>query len=71
MVEILKIREVVQRTRRGICSVYMDGRTGLFPEAIKLGRKSSGWLKHEVDAWMEARIAGKSDDEVKSEYGTL
>ena len=29
---------------------------GLFPKPIKLGR-SSRWLKSEVEAWLQARIA--------------
>jgi prophage regulatory protein len=30
---------------------------GKFPKRIKLGEHASGWLEHEVDAWLEARIA--------------
>lgn len=30
---------------------------GQFPKPIKLGR-SSRWLKSEVEAWLQARIAG-------------
>ena len=29
---------------------------GLFPKPVKLGR-SSRWLKSEVEAWLQARIA--------------
>lgn len=34
---------------------------GLFPKPIKLGR-SSRWLKSEVEAWVQQRIADSRDN---------
>ena len=36
--------------------VYKVVKDGAFPAPIKLGR-SSRWLKSEVEAWLQARIA--------------
>ncbi|QMQ34140.1 AlpA family phage regulatory protein [Escherichia coli] len=36
--------------------IYRLIRDGAFPAPIKLGR-SSRWLKSEVEAWLQARIA--------------
>ncbi|KJF79110.1 regulatory protein [Morganella morganii] len=36
---------------------YKQIQEGQFPKPIKLGR-SSRWLKSEVEAWLQARIAG-------------
>lgn len=36
---------------------YKQIQEGLFPKPIKFGR-SSRWLRSEVEAWLQARIAG-------------
>lgn len=28
-----------------------------FPQSVRLGANSSGWLQHELDAWLAARVA--------------
>lgn len=38
---------------------------GLFPPPIKIGRKSV-WPSNETQAIVRARIAGKSDDEIRA-----
>ncbi len=32
-----------------------------FPRPIKLGAASVGWLKHEVEAWVQAKIAKRDN----------
>jgi len=44
---------------------YNDQRIGLFPRPVKIGARASGWPEHEVQAVIGARIAGKSDDEIR------
>ena len=39
---------------------------GLFPKNIALGRRSVGWPSHEIDALIKARVAGKSEDEIRA-----
>jgi prophage regulatory protein len=39
---------------------------GLFPKPIKLGPRMVGWLAREVTAVNQARIAGKSDEEIRA-----
>lgn len=38
----------------------------LLPKPIRLGSRAVGFLSDEIDAVMNARIAGKSDAEVKT-----
>jgi prophage regulatory protein len=38
---------------------------GLMTPPVKLGRRCARYVESEVDAVVNARIAGKSDDEVK------
>lgn len=56
--KILRIREVQARIG-GISrnELYRRIRRGQFPRQIKLGEKSSGWLEHEVEAWIQQKIA--------------
>ncbi|MGZ4993373.1 MAG: helix-turn-helix transcriptional regulator [Methylobacter sp.] len=38
---------------------------GLAPAPIKLGVRSNAWPAHEIAALSQARIAGKTNDEIK------
>jgi prophage regulatory protein len=46
-------------------SVYNDINAGLFTKPVKIGERSVGWPDDEVKAICAARIAGKSDDEIR------
>jgi prophage regulatory protein len=39
---------------------------GLFPAPVKLGPRSVGWPESEVAAINAARIAGKSDEQIRA-----
>lgn len=39
---------------------------GLMPPGIALGWRSVGWPAHELDAIAVARIAGKTEDEIRA-----
>jgi prophage regulatory protein len=45
--------------------IHVWRQNGLWPEPVRLGSKSVAWPEHEVDAIIAARIAGKSDDEIR------
>lgn len=63
--KILRIKQIKAQTGLPSSTVYYHISEGLFPRPIKLGERMSGWLESEVNAIMAARIAGKSDDEVR------
>lgn len=60
--QLLKLPEVLSKTKKSRTSVLTAVRKGLFPKPINLGGRSVAWLAHEVDAWIasraEARTAG-------------
>jgi prophage regulatory protein len=54
---ILRLPQVKARTGRSRSSIYADIKAGRFVAPISIGRRSVGWLAHEVDAWIAARVA--------------
>jgi prophage regulatory protein len=51
---------------RSDASIYNAIRAGLFPVGIKIGQRARGWPADEVAAINAARIAGKSEEELKA-----
>ncbi len=50
---------------RSDASVYNDIRDGKFTTGIAIGQRAKGWPDYEVDAIINARIAGKSDAQIR------
>ena len=46
---ILRLPEVKARTGRSRSSIYADIKVGRFVSPISIGRRSVGWLAHEID----------------------
>lgn len=53
MHKILKIDEVVELTKLSKSTIYLMARQGQFPAPMKLGKRSSGFFEHEIEAWMQ------------------
>ena len=51
---IIRLPEVERRTGRRRSSIYADP---TFPRPISIGPRAVGWLVHEIDAWIAARVA--------------
>jgi len=56
MYKILKAPQVAEEINVSIPQIYKLASKGTFPKPIKLGERGSGWLRTEVDAWLQARI---------------
>jgi prophage regulatory protein len=56
---------VEQLTGKSRTSIYRDIQRGLFSRPVKIGGDRVAWPANEVEAINKARIAGKSDDEIK------
>ncbi len=50
---------------RSDASIYNAIRDGLFTTGVAIGHRAKGWPDYEVDAIITARIAGKSDDQIR------
>ncbi len=47
-------------------TIYLRISQGLWTKQVSLGRRCVGWPAHEVAALNAARIAGKTDDEIRA-----
>lgn len=67
MPKIYRLDQVKSRSgHRATSTVYGLIKSGLFPKQVRIGQRSVGWASHEIDAVIDARIAGKSDAEIQS-----
>nr|WP_276720371.1 AlpA family phage regulatory protein [Pseudooceanicola nitratireducens] len=62
----MKTPDVCAATGMKRPTLYEHMAKGLFPRPIKLGPKLATWPQDEVAKINAARIAGKTDDEIKS-----
>lgn len=46
-------------------SIYTAIKAGMFTQPVQIGQRSVGWPSNEVQAINAARIAGKSETEIK------
>jgi prophage regulatory protein len=58
---ILRMQALKRKTGRGHSSIYMAMKEGDFPRPIKIGKRGVGWLEHEVDAWIKARVSQRDN----------
>lgn len=51
----------------GLCrtALYDAMREGLFPSQVKIGIRSVAWRQVDVIEWVNARIAGQTDDQIR------
>ena len=55
-ISFLRIDEVKRRTGLSRSSIYLRAKAGTFPGFINLGGRATGWISHEMDSWITARI---------------
>jgi prophage regulatory protein len=58
---ILRIAQVRDRTGLATSSIYKLMSLGAFPKPVPLSERCVGWPEHEVDDFIAARIAKRSD----------
>ncbi|MGZ8184414.1 MAG: helix-turn-helix transcriptional regulator [Methylobacter sp.] len=65
LIRLLRLPAVKQATGKSRTTIYRDIQKGLMSRAVKIGGDRSAWPANEIEAINKARIAGKSDDEIK------
>jgi prophage regulatory protein len=64
--KILRWREVNPIVGCSRMTIARMEKTGAFPQRIRIGNGSVGWLKHEVEDWLTQRMAVRVEDECKT-----
>ena len=62
MKRVLKVKEVAEEVGVSVPQVYKLVSLGRFPKPIKLGERGSGWLRTEVDAWLQSRVDARDEE---------
>lgn len=63
---ISRLPTVLHERGRSRSAHYHDIQQGLFTKPVQIGQRAVGWPSHEVDKINAARIAGKTDDEIRA-----
>ena len=64
---ILRMPAVKAETgHKSHASIYNAIRAGLFPQPVQIGQRAVGWPDYEVKAINQARIAGKSEGDIRA-----
>ncbi|KAA9019276.1 MULTISPECIES: helix-turn-helix transcriptional regulator [Sphingobium] len=55
------IREPEVRRRTGLShsTIWIMRNAGDFPQPVKLGSRALGWVEHEIDEWLDARLRAR------------
>ena len=63
---ILRMPAVKAETgHKSHASIYTAIRAGLFTKPVSIGERSAGWPDYEIAAINQARIAGKSEADIR------
>jgi prophage regulatory protein len=63
---IFRLPAVKSETGYSRSTIYLRIAQGLWTKQVSLGARCVGWPAHEVGALNAARIAGKSDEEIRA-----
>lgn len=63
---ILRLPVVLKRRGVSRSTQYAEEKSGLFVKPVKLGLRARGTPEDEVDALIDATIAGKSEEEIRA-----
>ena len=68
---ILRRKQVQAESGYSRSTIYLRISQGLWPKPVSLGPRAVGWPASEVSAINAARIAGKSDDDIRALVASL
>ncbi len=63
---ILRLPAVLRERGRSRSAHYLDIQQGLFTHPVQIGLRAVGWPADELATLNAARIAGKTDDEIRA-----
>jgi len=63
---ILRFPTVISESGHSRSTIYLRITQGLLPKPVSLGGRTVGWPASEISSLLAARIAGKTDDEIRT-----
>lgn len=70
-VQLIRRPEVLSLIGRSKSSLQLDEKAGLMPTPISIGERAVAYIKQEIEDVIQARISGKSKDEIKELVASL
>jgi len=61
MTAIERLPKVLTRAGIGKSTIYRLISEGKFPRPVRLGARAVGFVREEVDAWIDARVAARDE----------
>jgi prophage regulatory protein len=65
LITILRLPAVKAATGLARSTIYLRVAQGLWPKPVRLGVRAVGWPANEVEAMNSARIAGKTEAQIR------
>lgn len=65
MATIWRLKQALAESGKTRSPWYQDIQRGLMTAPVKLGRRAAGWPQSEVQAINQARIAGKTEQQIR------
>lgn len=62
---VLRLPQVREITGLSRSTIYAGIKAGLFPAPFRLGPRAVGFSSEAVEAWIDARMAGKAESEIR------
>lgn len=64
-IRLLRLPKVKEQLGQSTATIYRQIQAGTLPKPIFASPRTAGWVKSELDAVLRARVAGKSEAEIK------
>ena len=63
--QLIRRPEVLTLTARSKSALQLDEKAGLFCPPISIGDRAVAYIKHEVEAVIQARVEGQTPEQIK------
>jgi prophage regulatory protein len=51
--QIIREKEVIKIVGKSRTTIWRDEKAGTFPKRVKLGARAVGWLRSDLEAWIQ------------------
>ncbi|EKK7729367.1 AlpA family transcriptional regulator [Klebsiella pneumoniae] len=60
--QLLRLKQVEQKTGLKRSQIYLYMKNGSFPHSIKIGPASVAWLESEIDDWINLKLTDRKNE---------